>query len=152
MLKLVRDDLPGVQLLDGDGNPRIPVTPMTGQGLQTLRWTRYEIESYLFHPAALGRFVAKQVGQGAAPQHEALLNEYLRKTQPPAFLENPLLDLPFLIGTKARTQLLPPALEAAGLPGIPYTRYHEIAALMQPDEIHPDVIDKLDAIQRAFNL
>ena len=57
-----------------------------------------------------------------------------------------------MIGTKARTDLLPPALDAAGLPGIPYTHYSEIAAIMFPEEIHPEVKEKLDAIQRAFNL
>ncbi len=63
-----------------------------------------------------------------------------------------IADNPYLLGTKARTLLLPPALDAAGLPGIPYTSYHEIAAMMLPDEIHPEVKEKLDAIQRAFSL
>lgn len=57
-----------------------------------------------------------------------------------------------LNATKARTYLIPPALTAAGIHGISYTRYHEIAALMLPEEIHPEVTEKLDAIQRAFNL
>jgi hypothetical protein len=43
-------------------------------------------------------------------------------------------------------------LTAAGLPGFSYARYHEIAALMRPEEIHPEVVEKLNAIQRAFNL
>ena len=43
-------------------------------------------------------------------------------------------------------------LNAAGLPGFPYTRYHEIAALMTPDEIHPEVREKLDGILKAFGL
>ena len=55
-----------------------------------------------------------------------------------------------LKNTKARTEILPPALSAAGLPALPYTRYHEIAALMQPDEIHPDVRETLDVLVRAF--
>lgn len=45
---------------------------------------------------------------------------------------------------------LPPAFAAAGLPGLPYTRYHEIAAVMRPEEIHPEVIEKPDGIMRAF--
>ena len=151
-LQLVRADLPGVQLLDGDGNPNIPVSAITGTGLQTLRWKRYEIESYLFHPAALRRFVEKQVGPTAAAQHVADLNAYLQTTQPPGFLADPVSDLPFLIGTKARTDLLPPALDAAGILGLPYTRYHEIAAIMRPEEIHPEVIEKLDAIQKALRI
>jgi len=36
------------------------------------------------------------------------------------------------------------------LPGLPYTRYHEIAALMKPEEVHPEVREKLDAIVSAF--
>jgi len=58
----------------------------------------------------------------------------------------------FLNNTKARTLLIAPALEAAGLHGLPYTRYHEIAALMQAEEVHPEVREKLDAIVQAFKL
>lgn len=43
-------------------------------------------------------------------------------------------------------------MTAAGLPAFPYTRYHEIAAVMLPEEIHPEVKEKLDLIQKAFNL
>ncbi len=151
-LLLIRDDLPAVQLLDGDGNPNIPVTQITGQGLQTLRWTRYEIESYLVVPTALERFVEQQIGVESAAGHIAALRQYLADNMPPAFHSDPLKDLPYLLATKARTTLLPPALDAAGLPGLPYTHYHEIAALMRPEEIHPEVVEKLDAIQRALRL
>ena len=58
----------------------------------------------------------------------------------------------YLIEAKARTRLVAPLLDAAGLHGLPYTRYHEIAALMLPEEIHPEVIEKLDAICRAFGV
>ncbi|MBN2124966.1 MAG: AAA family ATPase [Deltaproteobacteria bacterium] len=151
-LKLVRDDLPGLVLVDGDSHPDIRSTEITGQGLQRLRWNRYEIESYLLHPETLKRFVALQVGEEAAPPHVEDLQRHLEETYPPAFLKNPLEDIPYLKNTKARTELLPPALDAAGLPGFPYTRFHEIAAVMRPDEIHPEVRDKLDRIMEAFGL
>ena len=64
----------------------------------------------------------------------------------------PLGDHEYLNVTKARTRLLPPLLEAAGLHGLPYTRYHEIAQAMPPEEIHPEVPVKLDAICRAFGV
>jgi len=67
-------------------------------------------------------------------------------------LREPLGDHAFLNATKARTQLLPPALAAAGLPALPYTRYHEIAAVMTPPDIHPEAVEKLDGIVRAFGL
>jgi 23S rRNA maturation mini-RNase III len=117
-----------------------------------VRWHRYEIESYLVHPAALERYVAQQVGAAAAAPHLADLRQYLADNLPPAVLNDPLGDHAFLRNTKARTEIIQPALEAAGLYGLPYTRYHEIAALMRPEEIHPEVREKLDAIQQAFAL
>ena len=71
---------------------------------------------------------------------------------PPALIEDPFEDHPLLRQVKARTELLPPMLAAAGLPDFPYTRYHEIAATMEPAEIHPEVVEKLDAVCRAFGV
>ena len=56
VLPLVHDDLFALELVDGDAHEGIQSTPITGQGFQRLRWRRYEIESYLVHPAALARF------------------------------------------------------------------------------------------------
>ena len=67
-------------------------------------------------------------------------------------MRNPFDDIPYLKNTKARTELLPPALDAAGSPGFPYTQYYEIAAVMKPEEIHPEVVNKLDKITEAFGL
>jgi hypothetical protein len=69
---------------------------------------------------------------------------------PPRFMQDPLGEHPFLTGTKARTELLPPALTAAGLPGFDYRRFFEIAEVMRPEEVHPEVREKLDAIVKAF--
>ncbi len=104
------------------------------------------------HPEALKRFVRRILGDEAAAPYLENLQKHFEEHYPPAFLKDPFLDSPYLKNTKARTDLLPPALEAAGLPGVPYTRYHEIAAAMAPKEIHPEVIDKLDNIMLAFGL
>ncbi len=156
-LQLVRSDLPGLILLDGDDNPKITDSQINGQGLQRLRWRWYEIESYLLHPAALDRFVERQVGPGAmSAQARADLRTHIEKILQREFLLAPWNPIPlvatYLQKTKARTEILPPMLTAAGLPGFPYTRYHEIAAVMLPGEIHPEVIEKLDALQKAFRL
>jgi len=150
-LVLVEPDLPALELVDGDARSEITGTDITGHGFQRLRWRRYEIESYLFHPAALARFVTRAVGDAVAPAHLADLHRHLEENHPPRFLQDPLGDLPFLRNTKARTDLLPPALSAAGLPGFDYRRFFEIAEVMTPEEIHPEVREKLDAIMRAFN-
>ena len=149
-LGMVGSDLPGLEIIDGDGRPEIPPTPITGRGLQRARWKRYEIESYLLHPVALGRFVERVVGSLQAAPHVEALQQHFRDNYPPRFIDDPLSDYAMLVGTKARTLLLPPALSAAGLPGFDYTRYHEIAAVMEPEEIHPDVREMLDTMMRAF--
>jgi predicted ATPase len=151
-LQLVRDQLPGLELRDGDAHPAVPETEITGTGLQRLRWGRYEIESYLVHPDALARFVEAEVGTGSAALHVQDMLAYWRAEFPPAVVSDPLGEHEYLNVTKARTRLLPPLLDAAGLHGLPYTRYHEIAALMLPEEIHPEVVEKLDAICRAFGV
>lgn len=149
-LQLVKKDLPGLQLLDGDAHEAVQPTEIKGKGLQRLRWKRYEIESYLLHPDALARFVEKQVGAAAAPQHVADMKKYFQENFPPALVKEPLGDHEYLNTTKARTKLLPPLLEAAGLVNVHYNRFHEIAALMKPEEIHSEVKEKLDAIMKAF--
>lgn len=151
-LQLVRDDLPGLELVDGDARPEIQETEITGTGLQRLRWRRYEIESYLVHPDSLRRFVRTVVGAVAAAPHVDDMLVHMRREFPPAVIDDPLSDHVFLNGTKARTQILPPLLEAAGVHGLPYTRYHEIAQVMLPDEIHPEVVEKLDKICEAFGV
>jgi ABC-type branched-subunit amino acid transport system ATPase component len=148
-LRLVRD-IPGLELVDGDSHAGIQSTAITGSGFQRRRWRRYEIESYLVHPAALARFLTSVVGPANAGPHVNDLNRYLRDNLPPAVVDRPLEDHAFLNNTKARTEILPPALSAAGLPGLPSTRYSEIAAGMTVDEVHPDVRDTLDTIVRAF--
>jgi hypothetical protein len=109
------------------------------------------------HPAALERFVEKVVGPGPmSAEARKDMRAYLEKTFTSSFLEDPLVANPLIEAyfeqRKARTEVIPPILDAAGLQGFPYTRYHEIAAVMTPEEIHPEVIEKLDAIQRAFRL
>ena len=95
-LTLVRADLPGVFLADGDAHPGIQPTAITGKGLQRLRWKRYEVESYLFHPEALARYVTEKVGPGAAATHIADLRKHLEENYPPAFLKEPLKDCAIL--------------------------------------------------------
>jgi hypothetical protein len=147
-LQLARPGYPGLQLVDGDSRVQGSTTGIYGTSPPKVRWQRYEIESYLLHPDALARFVAAHAG----PQGRAELLRHFHETYPPAFTRDPRADLPMLVSTKARTHLLPPALDAGGLPAFPYTRYHEIAAQMLPAEIHPEVREKLDAICHAFGI
>jgi hypothetical protein len=155
-LRLVREDLPAVELVDGDAHPGIQSLPVTGQSFQRLRWSRYEIESYLFLPAALARYVAHLLGVAEeapeAAEHIRDMNAWMRDNLPPAVVREPLGVHEFLNATKARTNLIPPILAAAGFPGLAHTRFAEIAARMRPEEVHPEVRQKLNDIQRALRI
>jgi AAA domain, putative AbiEii toxin, Type IV TA system len=161
-LMLVTDDLPGLILLDGDAHPRIPPTEINGTGLQRIKWRRYETENYLVHPATLERFIelrlggaeaAKQAKEDARAEFEKLFGS---AEVAKGFAADPLKPAPlverFLETTKAGEAIIPAILQAAGIHGFEYTHYHEIAAVMLPEEIHPEVKEKLDAIQKAFRL
>lgn len=149
-LRLVRDDLPGLELVDGDSRLDIPGGACAG--LQRLRWRRYEIESYLLHPDALARFVEAEVGSDAAGPRIEDMRACWEDQFPPAVARDPLTDHEYLNVTEARTRLLRRLLAAAGLRGLPPTRYCEIAARMLPEEVHPEVTEKLDGICRAFGV
>ena len=147
-LQLLRPGLPGLVLLDGDDNANIPDTPLVGSGLQRLRWRRYEIESYLFHPAALERYVRKVTG---SEENVEAMRRYIAENHLPSFLKDVFTDPDYIKRTKARTDLIPPVLQAAGV-RLPYTRYSEIAAGMLPGEVHPEVREKLDGLCAAFGV
>ncbi len=154
-LQLVRGDLPGLEILDRDGNPDLPPKEVIGKGLQRIRWQRYEIESYLIHPEGLAAFVRLQIGPPPlSDEAVAGLRAGFEKEDLGALLTDPIhpgkLVESYLANNKARTKILPALLDAAGLPGFPYTRYYVIATAMSPEHIHPELVEKLDAIVRAF--
>lgn len=151
-LLLVQEAIHGVQVIDRDGNEDIPDRKMAfDDKLLKLCWARYEIESYLVHSNVLTRFVAEIVGPTAELADIEPMKKAMRE-----FLPGRVVDDPFqhdgLKDTKARKDILPPVLDKAGLPGFPYTRYSEIAAVMKPEEIHPEITDKLDAIADHLGL
>ena len=150
-LLLALEEIRGVQISDRDGNENMPSLKKTPDGkLLKLCWNRYEIESYLIHPAVLAKFVEKIIGENAPLAHIDAMKEVMRNHLPGAVVDAPGNDHSFLISTKAR-DILSNILEEANLQGFHYTRYFEIADTMTPDEIHPEVTEKLDAIADHFN-
>ncbi|MCU0924906.1 MAG: AAA family ATPase [Hydrogenophaga sp.] len=159
MLKLVRADLPALELLDGDARNRATADIVTGDAerMQRLRWRRYEIESYLVHPAVLRRYVERRTGGGALAEAavQALTDELTRVLQP-AFVADPANPVPLVEGF-FRTEpvsktLLPALLQAAGLNNVPKREYFEIASLFEPDEVHPEIVERLGQIKQAFGV
>lgn len=158
MLKLVREALPALELLDGDSrNKADDDITGTADRIQRLRWRRYEIESYLVHPAPLARFVEKRLGPGdLSDQPKAALMDELRQKLEQGFLDDPMhpaaLVESFLKNEPASKMLIPGLLQAAGLNNVPKREFFEIAAQFQKEEVHPEVIERLNQIKQAFGV
>jgi len=146
-------EIRGAQVIDRDGNENIPERKLEFDGrFLKLCWSRYEIESYLVHPDVLARFVADAAGSTAELANGGAMKDLMREYLPGKVVDDPMAEHDALKVTKARRNILPPILDRAGLPGVPYTRYVEIARLMQPGEIPREVTEKLDAIAAHFEV
>jgi hypothetical protein len=158
MLKLLSPELPAVELLDGDAKNKADESVTgTAEKLQRLRWRYYEIESYLLHPAPWKRFIDAKFGSGADSDaaFAAAMAEMDRVLEP-AFRGRPLspsaLEQRVLQTEPVSKTLIPAMLQAAGLHNFGKSRYFEIAQHFRPDEIHPEVTEKLNLLKFAFGV
>lgn len=129
----------GVELRDKD----VPMPRRSPEGLLRLQWRNKEIESYLLHPDALVRFVRQERGDAAA----AGVWSYMKQQLPPALFDAPF-DANLIAGGSVD---LGKIMQEAGLQ-MKKTDYWRIAAQMRPEEVHPEVLEKLDAIAEHFNV
>ncbi len=158
MLKLVSADLSAVELLDKDsGNQGVDLITGDATRMQRLRWRYYEIESYLLAPPAWKRFLEAQLGPGQASiaAVAAALTE-LDGLFEASFRENylhPSQLQEIALQEKAVSKTLIPAmLQAAGLHNFPKNRLFELARHFQPEEVHPEVAEKLLRLKQAFGV
>lgn len=153
----VQNDIKGVQIIDRDGNVNLPdYRFVVKDKLLKLFWIRYDIENYLVHPAVLARFIdiSTIAGVNKKLANIGVMKKEMKKHLPDSIVDEPLQDHEDLISKKMRDSVLPNILDSAGISPseFPYTRYSEIAAVMDPDEIHPDIKKKMDAIADHFGL
>ena len=146
MLRMLFDrKIPGVVLRDGDGKEH-ETDPPRRNGLRRLFWKRYEIENYLLHPRAVVRFV---MGEEPGRPSE-VVDADVRDGLLPRVYRAPLEDDEFHRTNKGKNVLegLLRGMERPPSQG----EYWRIAAVMTPEEIHPEVVEKLDAIAEWFGL
>ncbi|MBV9468873.1 MAG: AAA family ATPase, partial [Abitibacteriaceae bacterium] len=126
ILKLVKSDIRGVELIDGDDHKGIQQTAFEAGKLQRLRWQRYEIESYLLHPDAIDRFIELKIGpDDISLESKREVRAYFEK-QLPGLLTEPLGENLTLEGVKASERIIPSILAAAGIHGIEKRDFYEI--------------------------
>lgn len=143
-VKAINPNVKGILLLDGD-NRNLPEHEIAAENLILIRWQRYEIENYLLHPDALLRFVVGTNLDLFAAGRRKAGEDYLRENFPPPALHDPLKDNDFLLSTPASKSILPTFFERSGIP-LSKKDYFQIAAQMHKEEIHPEIIEKLDAM------
>ena len=152
MLRLAAPDLPALELLDGDNQKNRAPDSVTGtaERMQRLRWRRYEIESYLVSAAPLQRFFELRMGGAAIA---AIAVEGLRAQL--AFLdgkdESDRLVKTYFESEPISKTLLPELIQLAGIDA-PKRQYFEIAAQFRPDEVHPEIVERLNQIKQAFGV
>lgn len=137
-MQAIFSDLRGLCLLDGDNRDGPETTRM---GLTVMRWHRYEIENYLLLPEALKRFV------GFDLQNHKIDEIFERQIPPDTDLFG---DHPALSRIKASTEFLVPLLEDLSK-GTPKKDLYQLASVMNEDEMHPEIVEKLDRIAEVLN-
>lgn len=130
----------GLCLLDGDNRDE-PDEETTRAGLVVLRWRRYEIENYLLQPKAIERFVDFPL---MSPRVE---EEFWKQVPRGTDLFG---DHVALVRVKASDEFLVPLLENLNK-STPKKDLYLLAAVMNADEIHPEVHEKLDRIAESLN-
>ncbi len=138
-LRAVHKDVRGLLLLDGDNRQDDP-HEYRADNLVSHIWRRYEIENYLLVPAAIERFIRPDDLFTVRTVQDAFEADL-----PASVLTDPLRDMEAVVRIPASTTILPKLFEQSPLP-LAKTDYYRIADVMEPDEIHPEVIKVLDQI------
>ena len=121
------------------------------------KWNRRMIENYLIHPDAIDRLVDRfRLGE---VENQTLLfgpdpnraKKKLRDIMPPDFFKDPVNDPTGYLKSADAKEILASVFGAARL-SIGKREYHRLAAVMKPEEIHPDVVEMLDAIADHFGI
>lgn len=144
-MRLNTPRLRGAELCDRNDRGEEVLQDRAPEGMMRLVWRQYEIENYLVHPEALQRWVASRGGAAAARRAE----DHMRQLFPPALFAAPF-GRDYFEGRKGKS-VLREVCQAARLQ-VGDAEYWEVAAGMQEDEVHPEVVEKLDAIaEQLFN-
>lgn len=141
---VLSSDLPGVVLRRNDRESHRKSAKRNG--LLSLFWTRYQVENYLLHPQAVVRFVTNEESAVAAEKADRVLRDGLA----PPMYRSPLEDHSYHRSMRGRDTLSMALAQMERPPS--QGEYWRIAAVMTPEEIHPEVVEKLDAIAEWFGL
>ncbi len=139
-LKAINPGIQGILILDGDDR-KLPEREIFQDGLKILRWKRYEAENYLLIPDLLKRTIENlyQDNELFASPIVRKIEEYFDKNK------SLFLDEDYLESVPASKKLLPDFFKMAGIE-LSKSNYFTIASHMRIEEIHQEIIEKLNEI------
>lgn len=138
----------GVCLLDSD-NDNKPLQEQHGN-LLILRWKRYEIENYLVVPEVITRFIEQPEPNLFNTDMATKARKYLEEHLPTIF-EEYAGDSDCLRERKASDDILVPLFKHIGKP-LYKKEFYQLATVMTPEEIHPEIKEKLDMMADWFQI
>lgn len=147
-LRAVNSEVAGILLLDGDDR-NLPSHEFKAEGLEIIRWIRYEAENYLLIPAALKRFVSKEQIDLFSQSLENKVDQFISKSYFNIIQTNPFTDDQVQKSIGASKEFLPALFSELQIE-ISKQEYYQIAQFMKPEEIHPEVKEKLDFIYQRL--
>ncbi len=108
-------------------------------------WSQYEIEIYLIHPEAILRWLGSWYDAAAVDKAK----RYMEESFPPVIHKLPFKS-DFWADMKGK-KVLGKVCNATRL-RIGEAEYYGIAAKMRKEEIHPEAVEKLDAIVKQLGI
>jgi len=143
-LRALVPSLCAVELIDRDSRTAREEELDAPEGMIRLMWCRKEIENYLIHPVAIRRYIEEIAGGTLADRVES----YMKDNLPRILYENPFE--PAVPADPPGKSFLADVLEQAELNASEHC-YDELASGMRAEEIHSEVIEKLDTIADHFD-
>lgn len=144
-LRLSVPKVRGVELRDRNDKQETTAVESNQEGMQEIVWRQYEIENYLIHPAAILRWLASWGDEIAVERADMHMQRFF----PPAIYDDPF-GADYFRNTKGK-DVLGKVCDAARL-RIDDADYCGIAAGMQKNEIHPEVVATLDAMAEHLGI
>ncbi|MBN3034812.1 MAG: AAA family ATPase [Bacteroidales bacterium] len=142
-LKIVEPELKGLAIFDRLDRPVDPDAP-----LKVIQWNYREIENYFCTPVVFIRWAESRTGSLFTQNYPVIMKEVIHDVFPKLYLENP--DDQWWKHEKMSEwadRIFEEFSRRTGQPSdMRKGNFHELIAFLEPDEVTPEITEKLDAL------
>jgi AAA15 family ATPase/GTPase len=147
-LKLIEPQLKGIALFDRLEKNIDPTAP-----LKVIQWTKREIENYFCLPEIFIRWAESKAHDLFTNNYPQVMEGVIKDVYPPLYLSN--RKDPWWSSEKMSEWAERVFIEFFKRLNIPVTmrkgNFHELIALMKPEEVDGEVVEKLEEIYKVLN-